>query len=160
MAKLTGEAQHAIPVFDAHNTSFSVPPNQTSLLVPHTKALIKKRLNYMRRDRKSIFCEVVLPCLTVLGGLIMVSTASTESLASLTIGPSLFGFPITYMYTANTSLSWITPEANMYYLPLNNTMNLTASLQATDLQYYNNRSNGIGWYAISSMTNYSMFADT
>jgi ATP-binding cassette, subfamily A (ABC1), member 3 len=35
----------------------------------HFWALVTKRINYFRRDVQGLVCEIILPCLVVVGGL-------------------------------------------------------------------------------------------
>jgi hypothetical protein len=39
-----------------------------AVYLTHFWALVMKRINYFRRDVQGLVCEVILPCLVVLGG--------------------------------------------------------------------------------------------
>jgi len=78
----------------------------------------------------------------------MVSTSSTVTPPAISIGPSLFNFPIAYMYMANNPVSWLSTDSSMYFHQPINASSTNSSLLEADASYSNNKSGGIGWYAI------------
>lgn len=47
--------------------------NSSKLFFMHIKALIIKRLRYFKRDKRGLMCELFLPCLVVLFGMLIIS---------------------------------------------------------------------------------------
>lgn len=43
----------------------------------HFWALIAKRLRYFKRDKKGLACEIILPCLLLIFGLLAVTSTSS-----------------------------------------------------------------------------------
>jgi len=58
----------------------------------HFKALIKKRIQYTRRDKRGLVCELVLPILMVIGGILIANTAFNDNVKSLVLADDMYDF--------------------------------------------------------------------
>ena len=61
-----------------------------SLFLSHSLGLIKKRVNYFRRDLRSLACEIFLPCVIVIAGLCLLTVSFVENAPILIISADNF----------------------------------------------------------------------
>ena len=77
--------------------------NQVRLFATHLLALIKKRLLYLKRDKNSLTCEILVPFIFVVGMLALVLIPSDNP--PLIIDPSTFSTPIPLIYSGTAERS-------------------------------------------------------
>lgn len=64
-------------------------------MVLHIKALILKRLNYFKRDLRSVFCEILIPCLVIVFGLALMTISFVKTAPALCLNANnIFELPI------------------------------------------------------------------
>lgn len=64
------------------------------IFLTHFWALMKKRLNYFKRDKKGLVCEIILPCLIIVVGLCLTFIKFVYPSPALALSPSLLKQPI------------------------------------------------------------------
>lgn len=74
--------------------------DQKTLFITHSIALIKKRVRYFKRDLRSLFCEIILPCLIVIVGLALMTITILYESPPQTITPENFTWKPTQVYWA------------------------------------------------------------
>ena len=67
---------------------------QFALFFVHFWALIMKRINYFKRDKKGLVCEIILPCIVIVLGLCLTFIKFVYPSPALELGPSLLSLPI------------------------------------------------------------------
>ena len=71
-----------------------------SLFWTHFWALVKKRLNYIKRDQRGMICELILPVLMVVGGILIANAAISKEIPSLTITDDMYDYKFQMDYNA------------------------------------------------------------
>jgi len=74
-----------------------------NLFWTHFRALILKRIQYTKRDKRGLICELLLPILMVIGGIILANSASGGELVSLAMNDNL------YDYQFQMDYNWVVP---------------------------------------------------
>ena len=99
--KPTLENYEKIDNFDIN--SIKINPG-FKLFCMHFKALIKKRINYFKRDKKGWVAEVILPIFIIFLGLILTQTSTTfVDSGNLELQPSMYSTPLDVIYSGNSS---------------------------------------------------------
>ncbi|CAD8172616.1 unnamed protein product [Paramecium pentaurelia] len=144
--------------------------NSTQLFFNHTIALLMKRARFFKRDLKSLCCEILLPCLVVLLGLILMTIEfiTEPNIIILTPPSECYGNGIQYLWGGLNDQSLFSQiNLEMY----NSSIQVFGddsliNLQKIDQNYFDTfdlRSN-IGWYYLTSNSNnqysYYMFVNT
>lgn len=68
--------------------------DKTSLFFVHFWALIVKRLDYFKRDKKGLVCEIILPCIVVVLGLCLTLATFVYQSPALEMGPKILTIPM------------------------------------------------------------------
>jgi len=66
----------------------------------HFKALIKKRIQYTKRDKRGLVCELLLPILMVIGGILIANSAFDNDVKILVFEDSMYDY--TYQMDYNS----------------------------------------------------------
>ena len=65
-----------------------------TLFFVHFWALVMKRMNYFKRDKKGLICEIILPCIVVVVGLCLTFIKFIYPSPALEMSPTLLTLPI------------------------------------------------------------------
>lgn len=63
-----------------------------NLFSTHFVALTKKRVQYAKRDKRGLVCEIVLPILMVIGGILIANSTAGGDIEALAIDDSMYGY--------------------------------------------------------------------
>jgi len=58
----------------------------------HFIALVKKRIQYTKRDKRGLICELILPILMVIGGILIANSAVGSDVKALVLNDSLYDY--------------------------------------------------------------------
>ncbi|KAL4432498.1 hypothetical protein ABPG74_013352 [Tetrahymena malaccensis] len=139
--------------------------NPTKLFFIHFWALIQKRLNYFKRDKKGLCCELILPIILIAFGLLIQKVLNFSDSSGLDLTPTIFfdENPKIY-YGGSPQYSAITNNLQQFsdttYTPFNNIMSLQQfndelfSVKTTEVKfgYYLDNNQG-GVYTYTALIN-------
>lgn len=75
--------------------------NGFTLFLMHTIALVLKRARYFKRDIRSLFCEILLPCIIVVVGLALMTVNYIYDSPELLVLPSVYDVPVKGGWSGN-----------------------------------------------------------
>jgi ATP-binding cassette subfamily A (ABC1) protein 3 len=143
--------------------------NAGSLFLNHSLGLIKKRINYFRRDLRSLACEIFLPCIIVIAGLCLLTISFVKDAPIITISASNFPW-------SETQVSWDgVPAAAPYFQDFDSIYEITkmdatgtgiAQISNADELYFQSYDikEALGWYFVNEVSgtsmNYAIFGNT
>ncbi|CAK63379.1 unnamed protein product (macronuclear) [Paramecium tetraurelia] len=144
--------------------------NPTLLFFNHTLALLLKRVRFFKRDMMSLCCEILLPCLVVLVGLILMTINFITEPDIIILSPpsECYGNGIQYLWGGvndQSLFSQIDLEIYNSSLQVFGDDSLS-NLQKIDQSYFDtfDLTSNIGWYYLTSNSNdqyeYYMFVNT
>ena len=88
---------------DDYNIERDRMKGQWDIFWTHFGALIRKRIQYTKRDKRGLICELILPILMVIGGIILANSASGSDLVSLPLDDGI------YDYQFQMDYNWVVP---------------------------------------------------
>ena len=76
---------------DTYNIEEDRIKGSWTLFKTHFAALVKKRIQYAKRDKRGLICELVLPILMVIGGTLLAKSAGLPDIKALVMSDGLYG---------------------------------------------------------------------
>jgi len=81
-----------------------------SIFATHFGALVKKRVQYAKRDKRGLICEMVLPILMVIGGIIIAGSSTSKDLKSLVLNNGMYDYQFQMDYNSMVNGAAIDPN--------------------------------------------------
>ena len=78
----------------------------------HFAALVKKRIHYTKRDRRGLLCELFLPILMVIGGILIARSAFNSPVKAVALTDDMYGFRFQVDYNAQVATGLATIDTN------------------------------------------------
>lgn len=77
-------------LFDEYDPNTQKETSPAKLFLMHIFALIMKRVHYFKRDKRGFICEIFLPCLIVLFGLLLMTINFVMNPSPLVLNASIY----------------------------------------------------------------------
>jgi len=85
---------------DDYNIERDRTKGSFSLFCTHFEALVKKRLHYLKRDKRGMMCELILPVLMVIGGILLANSKASKEIPTLILNDSMYDFKFQMDYNS------------------------------------------------------------